>query len=105
MNPSLSSTALPVGYYDVSANVRVYLSRVELTNLPIETLHRNEAAQTKLFGDIVQKPGVAMLCGKPFELLVQKGDMYSWDEVHRRVLDELLAVNLLPMTPASDAKQ
>jgi hypothetical protein len=83
----------------------VYLSRVELTQLPIETLHRHEPAQTKLFGDILAGPGVAMLVGKPFETAVQKADLFTWDEIHPRVLDRLLAVNLLPMTPASDAKQ
>jgi hypothetical protein len=94
-----------VAYYDASPNVRVYVSRVELTNLPTETIHRNERTENRLFSDILAKPGVATLVGKPYEIFVQKGDLFTWDEIHPRVLDLLLAVNLGPMTPASDAKQ
>jgi hypothetical protein len=108
LTPNLSSgglPTLPVAFYDPSPNVRVYLSRTELTQLPQETVHRNEMAHTKLFADVLALPGVAMLVGKPYELVVQKADLWEFDEIHPKVLDFLLAANLIPMTPASDRKQ
>jgi hypothetical protein len=99
------NTALPVGFYDTSANVRVYVSRVELTKQCIEELHRNEPAKTKLFADILALPGIVMLVGRPYEVFIQKGDLYSFDEQHPRILDLLLAANLGPLQPASDLKQ
>lgn len=106
MNATLKGIQeFPVQFYDAGANIRVYVSRAELTARPIESVHRHETAETKLFADILAHPGVVMVVGKPYELAVQKADLYAWDEIHPRVLDELLAVNLIPMTPISDAKQ
>lgn len=107
MNPSLTTglPTLPVAFYDPSPNVRVYLSRTELTQLPQETVHRHERPQTKLFDQVLALPGIVMLVGKPYELVVQKADLWDFDEIHPKVLDFLLAANLMPMTPISTAKQ
>jgi hypothetical protein len=96
---------LPVAFYDASANVRVYLSRTELTQAAEEQRRRHEIPQTKLFADILALPGVAMVIGRPYELIVQKADLWDFDEIHPKILDLVLAVNLIPMTPASTLKQ
>lgn len=100
-----AADGLLVGHYDTSANVRVYVSRAELTHLVIENLNRNEPAKTRLFAEILALPGIVMLVGKPYEVFVQKGDLYSWDEIHGRILDMLLAANLMPLASGSERKQ
>jgi hypothetical protein len=97
---------LPFGFYETAnPEVRVYLSRAVLTELEAETVSRNGHFLTKLFGDIVQTPGVSMLIGKPYEIMVRKADLYAWEEVHPRVLDYMIAANVTAMPPASDLKQ
>jgi hypothetical protein len=111
MNSSENSFAtpgnqtLPVGYLDMSASVRVYFSRADLTDCAQETVHRHETAQTKLFTEAAVVPGVVMIVGKPYELVVQKAELYTWAEIHPKLLDLVLAANLGPMQPASDTKQ
>lgn len=95
----------PFGFYDHSGNVRSYLSRAELTKLPVEQLHRYEPAQTPLFKAVLAIPGVVTIIGKPYEILVQKADLYAWEELHPAIMDLIMAANLGPLQPASSLKQ
>jgi len=97
MNPNLSSggtEAAVVGFHEADTHVRVYLSRAELTKAPIEQLPRNSGTQTKLFADLLAIPGVAMIVGKPYEVALQKADLYSWEEIHGKVMDLMFSANI-----------
>jgi hypothetical protein len=108
LNPSLSTGGdefPPIHVVEHSKLVRVYLSHAELTQLPIETLHRHEPAQTEIFGKILQLPGVATVIGKPYEVVVQRADLHNWSGIHQKILDLLFLANIELIQPASDAKQ
>jgi hypothetical protein len=106
VNPSTPGLqTLPFGFYDVNANVRVYVSRAELTTLPIETLHRHETTNTKLFADVLITPGIAAIVGQPYQMVVEKAELWSWDEIHPRVMDHLIAANIVAMPPMTERKQ
>jgi hypothetical protein len=73
----------------------------------VEQVHRFGHAQTELFTQVSQIPGVAMIIGKPYELIVQKAELHSWDadKIHASIMDLLLLVNVGSVSPASELPQ
>jgi len=45
-----------------------------------------------------------MIVGKPYEIVLQKGDLFAWDEIHPKVLDLLFSANIGGMK-CSETKQ
>jgi hypothetical protein len=94
-----------VAWQPNEGNMSSFASREELTQIPMETAIRHQKVKGELLQTVLRIPGVVGASIRPYDLTVEKADLWSWDEIKPKIWDLLLAVNVPAMTPASEMKQ
>lgn len=71
-------------------HVRIYHARVEMSDKYEHTERGFSLPESEFFRQLLYTPGVQSLHGKGYEVWIEKGKAFSWDEVESKIT-ELIA--------------
>ena len=66
-------------------NVRIYHARVEMTDKYDRAERGFSLCDSEFFRQLLSVPGVQSLHGKGYEVWIEKGKAFSWDEVESKI--------------------